>query len=79
MYYANPDGNQMKFQVDTFGTNEETNAYVHGPHFSANPIGIEYDADVWLAGLCAGVPVSEFLTRHIDEPISPIRGAEMKV
>ena len=77
MYYADPDGNQMEFQVDSFGTNEETNAYIHGPHFSANPIGVEYDPDVWLARLRAGVPASEFLTRHIDEPISPIRDAEM--
>jgi catechol-2,3-dioxygenase len=77
MYYADPDGNQMEFQVDSFGTNEETNAYMHGPHFSANPIGVEYDPDVWLARLRACVSAFEFLTRHIDEPISPIRDAEM--
>ena len=29
------------------------------------------------ARLRAGVPASEFLARHIDEPISPIRDAEM--
>ena len=75
MYYADPDGNQMEFQVDSFGTNDETNAYMHGAHFSANPIGVEYDADGWLARLRAGVPASEFLTRQVDEPISPIRGA----
>ncbi len=77
MYYADPDGNQMEFQVDSLGINEETNAYMHGPHFRANPIGVEYHPDVWLARLRAGVPASEFLTGHIDEPISPIRGAEM--
>jgi catechol-2,3-dioxygenase len=79
MYYADPDGNQMEFQVDSFGTNDETNAYMQGPHFSANPIGVEYDADAWLARLRAGVPASEFLARRIDEPISPIRGTAMKV
>lgn len=40
MYYADPDGNQMEFQVDSFDTNEETNAYMHGPHLSTNPIGV---------------------------------------
>ncbi len=79
MYYADPDGNQMEFQVDSFGTNDETNAYMRGPHFSANPIGVEYDPDAWLAHLRAGVPASEFLARRIDEPISPIRGAAMRV
>jgi hypothetical protein len=54
-----------------------TGADRKGPHFSANPIGVEYDPDVWLARLRAGVPASEFLARHIDEPISPIRDAEM--
>ncbi len=43
MYYADPDVNQMEFQVDSFGTNEEINGYMRGPHFSANPIGVEYD------------------------------------
>jgi hypothetical protein len=54
-----------------------TNVFDHGPHFSANPIGVEYDPDVWPARLRACVPAFEFLTRHIDEPISPIRDPEM--
>jgi catechol 2,3-dioxygenase-like lactoylglutathione lyase family enzyme len=74
MYYADPDGNQMEFQVDSFGSNEEANAFMTGPHFAANPIGVEYDPDEWLARLRAGAPPSEFLLRQTDEPISPIRG-----
>ena len=75
MYYADPDGNQMEFQVDSFGSNDEANAYMEGPHFSANPIGVEYDPDAWLAKLRAGTPASEFLMRQTDEPVSPVRGA----
>lgn len=75
MYYADPDGNQMEFQVDCFATADEANALMHGPRWSANPIGVEYDPDEWLARLRAGTPASEFLPRKADLPVSPIRGA----
>jgi catechol-2,3-dioxygenase len=75
MYYADPDGNQMEFQVDSYGSNEEANAFLAGPHFAANPIGVEYDPEDWLARLRAGAPASEFLRRQTDEPTSPIRGS----
>ena len=75
MYYADPDGNQMEFQVDSYASNEEANAFMAGPHFAANPIGVEYDPDDWLARLRAGAPASDFLRRTVHEPVSPIRGA----
>lgn len=75
MYYADPDGNQMEFQVDSYGSNEEANAFMAGPHFAANPIGVEYDPEDWLAKLRAGAPASDFLLRRTDEPVSPIRGS----
>ena len=75
MYYADPDGNQMEFQVDCFGSNEEVNAFMASPHFAANPIGVEYDPADWLARLRAGTAPSEFLMRQAHEPVSPIRGS----
>ena len=75
MYYADPDGNQMEFQVDCFGSNEEANGFMAGPHFAANPIGVEFDPDDWLARLRAGTAPSEFLMRQTHEPVSPIRGS----
>lgn len=74
MYYADPDGNQMEFQVDSYTSSEDANAFINA-HFSANPIGVEYDPDDWLARLRAGAPVSDFLVRRVDTPVSPIRGA----
>ena len=74
MYYSDPDGNQMEFQVDSYTSNEEANAYMAGPHFAANPIGVEFDPDGWLARLRDGTPPSELLLRRTDEPISPVRG-----
>lgn len=75
MYYADPDGNQMEFQVDVFASNDEANAFMCGPGFAENPIGVEFDPEDWLARTKAGAPFSDFLVRQVHEPISPIRGA----
>ena len=75
MYYADPDGNQMELQVDAFTSVDEANAFMHGPGFSANPIGVEYDPDEILAEMRAGTPGAAFLRRQSDLPVSPIRGA----
>jgi catechol-2,3-dioxygenase len=74
MYYADPDGNQMEFQVDCFPSREETKAYMDS-HFEANPVGVEYDPEEWLGRLRAGEPAEAFIPRHAEEPISPIRGS----
>ena len=75
MYYADPDGNQMEFQVDACPTVEEANAYMNGEHFAVNPIGVEYDPDEMLARLRSGTPGTELLPRKAYLPVSPIRGA----
>lgn len=75
MYYADPDGNQMELQVDAFASSDDANRYMHGPHFEANPIGVEYDPEEVLARIRAGTPGSAFLRRQSDLPVSPIRGA----
>jgi catechol-2,3-dioxygenase len=75
MYYADPDGNQMEFQVDSFPTPEAATEYMHGPGYTANAIGVEFDPDELLARVRAGAPESEFLQRKADMPISPIRGS----
>jgi len=75
MYYADPDGNQMEFQVDCFDSLEEANSFMYGPAFASNPVGVEFNPDEWLARLRAGAPASDFLIRQTDETASPIRGA----
>ncbi len=74
MYYADPDGNQIEFQVDCFSTSEESNAYFK-EKWDANPVGVEFDAEKWLSQMRDGVPMSNFLERKVHEPISPIRGS----
>lgn len=77
LYYADPDGNQMEFQADCFGSNDEANAFMYGPHFETNPIGVELSPEDMLAQLAAGVPESELLPRRVHLPVSPIRGSMM--
>ncbi len=74
MYYADPDGNQMEFQVDCFATKQEAVDYFGSPQMERNPVGVEFDPDEWLARLCAGTPAATLLRRQVHEPVSPIRG-----
>ena len=73
MYYADPDGNQMEFQVDCFDSSEESSKFF-AEKWDANPIGVEFDADELLAQVRSGKPESEFFERKVHEPVSPIRG-----
>lgn len=75
MYYADPDGNQMEFQADCFASNDDANAFMYGPHFEENPIGVEYDPEALLAKLRAGVPEAELLPRRQHQPVSEVRGS----
>lgn len=75
MYYGDPDGNQMEFQVDCFDSNDEANAFMSSEAFAMNPIGVEYDPEDYLARWRQGVSASELLQRKIHLPVSPLRGA----
>jgi len=75
MYYADPDGNQLEFQVECCASAEEANAFMSGPDFAVNPIGVEFDPDEWLARLRRGTPAEELLLRRVHLPVSPLRGA----
>jgi len=74
LYYADPDGNQMEFQVDCFASRKDANDFM-AAHFDANPLGVEFDPDDWLERLRTGTPESDLLVRPSDLPVSPLRGA----
>lgn len=78
MYYGDPDGNRMEFQVDACKTNEEANAFMRGPGFAQNPIGVEFDPDDLLARLRAGEPEASFMTRTVHLPVAPLRHPVMQ-
>lgn len=75
MYYADPDGNQMEFQVEAFDSSDEAIAFMRGPIMAENSIGVEYDPEDWLAQMRDGKPASDLLTRRVHQLVSPIRGA----
>ncbi|MER5216853.1 VOC family protein [Streptomyces sp. NPDC002838] len=73
LYYADPDANCMEFQVECYATPEEANAFMAGPGYAQNPIGVEFDPADWLACLRTGTPDTAFLVRQVHEPVSEIR------
>jgi catechol-2,3-dioxygenase len=73
MYYADPDGNQMEFQVDLCSSSDEASAFMK-TSFDANPIGVEYDPDEMLAKHRAGVLPDDLLRFYDGGEVSPIRG-----
>ncbi|MBU1378539.1 MAG: VOC family protein [Alphaproteobacteria bacterium] len=70
LYYRDPDGNRMEFQVDC-GTVEEANAFMASEAFSANPIGVGWDPELLLEQYENGVGVDVLVQRR-DGPMSEI-------
>jgi catechol-2,3-dioxygenase len=73
LYYADPDGNRMEFQVDC-GTVEEATALMRTPAFADNPVGVLYDPDALLSRFEAGENEKTLLAMPVG-PASPIPAA----
>ncbi|KAI1194563.1 Glyoxalase/Bleomycin resistance protein/Dihydroxybiphenyl dioxygenase [Nemania serpens] len=71
MYYEDPDGHRVEAQVDNFDTVEETNAFMRGPEFETNPIGVDFDPEELIRKLESGVPESEIKKRPDIGPRGP--------
>ena len=63
MYFGDPDGNRMEFQVDCFDDVAQANDYMNGPRFAANPVGVEYDPDALLSRYRSGASEAELLAQ----------------
>jgi catechol 2,3-dioxygenase-like lactoylglutathione lyase family enzyme len=61
MYFRDPDGNEIEFQVDNFATMDESRAWFSSPAFAANPLGVQYDPELLMKRFREGVPESELL------------------
>jgi catechol-2,3-dioxygenase len=71
LYYQDPDGNRMEFQVDCCANADEAHAYMHSDGFAANPVGVPIDPDVLLAQYRNGTPLDNLLVQP-DGPVSQI-------
>ncbi len=63
MYYHDPDGNGVEFQVDNFATQAELDAFFASGKFDANPIGVNFDIEQLLALYESGTPMETLLTQ----------------
>jgi catechol-2,3-dioxygenase len=66
LYYDDPDGNNMEFQVDLM-TPDEANAFMAGPAFAKNLIGETFDPDELVRRYEAGEAVDDLVFRS-DQP-----------
>ena len=70
LYYADPDGNRMEFQVDACSA-AEGKALLAA---TDNPVGVMYDPEALVARLKRGEPEESLLVQPVGEP-SPIPAA----
>lgn len=68
MYYADPDGNLLEFQIDVLEP-DAANAFMDGPSFEANPIGEKFDPDALVVAFESGVPIDDFVFRSDQEAV----------
>jgi len=71
MYYQDPDGNRMEFQVDCCANAEEAHEFMQSDKFAANPIGVSISAEELLQKYKSGVP-AESLMIQPEGPTAPI-------
>jgi catechol 2,3-dioxygenase-like lactoylglutathione lyase family enzyme len=65
MYYQDPDGLRVELQVDNFATADEAHAYLEGPDFAENPIGVIYDPEQLIRDYEAGLALGELVRRPL--------------
>ena len=63
MYYADPDGNQMEFQIENYDSVVESTKFFYSEEFAENPIGVEFDPEELIARLRAGEPEAQLKQR----------------
>jgi catechol 2,3-dioxygenase-like lactoylglutathione lyase family enzyme len=71
IYYQDPDGNRMEFQVDCCANAAEAYSFMHSDAFAANPVGVEIDPDALLVQYRSGVPVERLMVQP-EGPSAPI-------
>ncbi len=63
MYYRDPDGLRVELQIDVFATMDEAHAYLTGPDFAENPIGVIFDPEQLIRDYEAGRAFDDLVRR----------------
>ena len=66
LYYRDPDGNGIEFQVNNFATAREAYAFMESEVFRKNPIGVVLDPDRLTERYIAGDPENELMEQGIQ-------------
>jgi hypothetical protein len=61
LYYADPQGCRVEFQVENFDTPAKLRAFMESDVFAKNPIGVVFDPDKLVARYENGDPIEELL------------------
>lgn len=69
MYYDDPDGNLMEFQIDLVEPDDATE-FMSSAAFEANPIGELFDPDALVAAYESDGDLNEFVFRSDQEPVA---------
>jgi catechol 2,3-dioxygenase-like lactoylglutathione lyase family enzyme len=68
VYYRDPDGNRMEFQVDCCADADKAHEFMQSEAFADNPVGVDIDADVLLARYRDGASENDLLTMPAGPP-----------
>jgi len=60
IYYNDPDGNMIETQIDNMD-NDEADAFMRGPYFAVNPIGVDFDPELLIERYRRGDPIHELI------------------
>jgi catechol-2,3-dioxygenase len=62
-YFKDPDDNDVELQVDAFPDLETATAWMQGPAFARDPIGVIFNPEEMIAKYRSGVPEAELMRR----------------
>ena len=78
LYYEDPDGIRLEFQVENFSTAAETADYLGSPAFADNPIGVTFDPDYLLGRLRGGVAPAALVKQGSGTPTGQVPRANRR-
>ena len=71
LYYQDPDGNYVEMQVDNFATPREATAYMQGPEYTADNVGVGFNPQLMREARAGGTPIETLMTRAWARQTSP--------